>query len=444
MRITAHTVVLGVIVLSALSFLGASSFAPAELATAQGHHDSVVENAEQMLAEGRHTFRYDTFGDEDFWGGTLRLHEAVAGAAHGGVGVGLSPIAALGVGLKADQEALGPALLNQIAHGQVDLADPAVTLELLRRNAVVGLTGFFDAEDRLASIGIQCALCHSTVDDAFAPGIGRRLDGWANRDLDVGAIVGLAPDLSSISGLLGVTDVTVRRVLASWGPGKFDAALLLDGQAFAPGGASGATLIPPAFGLAGINLHTSTGWGSLTHWNAFVATIAMHGKGTFFDPRLDDAAQFPIAALNKFGHIEHEPDLVTPKLAALQFYQLALLAPAAPEGSFDPAAARRGEELFEGKARCATCHAEPLYSEPGWNLHLPEEIGIDGFQANRSPERRYRTAPLKGLWTHQQGGFYHDGRFATLGQVLDHYDSFFALGLSPREKSDLVEYLLSL
>jgi hypothetical protein len=444
MRITAPTVALGVLGLSALSFLGASSLATGAKATLQGHHDGVLADAEQMLAEGQHTFRYDTFGDEDFWGGTLRLHEAVAGAAHGGVGPGLSPIDALGVGLKVDQEALGPALLNQIAHGNVDLNDPAVTLELLRRNAVVGLTGFFDGQDHLASIGMQCALCHSTVDDAFAPGIGRRLDGWANRDLDVGAIVGLAPDLSSIAGLLGVAEATVRRVLASWGPGKFDAALLLDGQAFAPSGASGATLIPPAFGLVGINLHTSTGWGSLTYWNAFVATIEMHGKGTFFDPRLDDAAQFPIAALNKFGHIQNDPDLVTPKLAALQFYQLALLAPAAPEGSFDPRAAERGDELFEGKAGCAACHAEPLFSEPGWNLHLPEEIGIDGFQADRSPERRYRTTPLKGLWSHQRGGFFHDGRFATLGQVVDHYDTFFALGLSPQEKSDLVEYLLSL
>jgi mono/diheme cytochrome c family protein len=333
---------------------------------------------------------------------------------------------------------------KQIALGHVDLHDPAVTIELLRRKAVVGITGFFDSQDHLASMGIQCALCHSTVDDALAPGIGNRLDGWANRDLNVGAIVNLSPDLSSVAGLLGVPEPAVRQVLSFWGPGKFDAALLLDGKAFAPGGASAATLIPPAFGLAGINLHTWTGWGSVTHWNAFVANIEMHGKGTFFDPRLDDAAQFPIAAANAFGHIRHEPDLVTPKLAALHFFQLALLAPSPHDGSFDSQAAERGDVLFKGKARCAACHVAPLFSEPGWNLHRPEEIGIDDFQASRSPDRRYRTTPLKGLWTHLRGGFYHDGRFATLDQVVDHYDQFLALGLTAGEKRDLVQYLLSL
>jgi hypothetical protein len=440
MRITASIFCTGVLSFSALLLPG-SSPTPA---VQHGPHGGVLEDARQLLSEGQHTFRFDTFGDEDFWGGTLRLHEAVAGAAHGGVGPGLSPLDALGAGLKIDQEALPPGFLNQLSHGHFDLQDPAVTLELLRRNAVVGLTGFFDAQQHLRSIGIQCALCHSTVDDAFAPGIGKRLDGWANRDLNVGAIVNLAPDLSALSSLLGVSDATVRRVLSSWGPGKFDAALLLDGQAFAPSGASGATLIPPAFGLAGINLHTSTGWGSVTYWNAFVAVLEMHGKGSFFDPRLDDAAQFPIAAANGFGRVRHDPDLVTPKLAALQFYQLALLAPAAPEGSFDPQAAERGDALFEGKARCATCHAEPLFSEPGWNMHRPEDIGINGFQASRSPDRRYRTTPLKGLWSHTRGGFFHDGRFATLEQVVEHYDAFFALGLTLQEKSDLVQYLLSL
>jgi cytochrome c peroxidase len=193
-----------------------------------------------------------------------------------------------------------------------------------------------------------------------------------------------------------------------------------------------------------VNLHTSTGWGSVTHWNAFVANIEMHGQGTFIDTRLDDAAQFPVAAANGFGHIRHDPDLVTPKLAALQFYQLALNAPAPPAGSFDPQAAARGDALFEGKAGCSACHVEPLFTEPGWNLHKPEEIGIDDFQASRSPDRGYRTTPLRGLWSHARGGFFHDGRFATLDQVVDHYDGFFALALTAQEKSDLVQYLLSL
>jgi hypothetical protein len=235
-------------------------------------------------------------------------------------------------------------------------------------------------------------------------------------------------------------------VLSSWGPGRFDAALLLDGKTARPDGKPAAVLIPPAFGLAGVNLHTSTGWGSVTYWNAFVAVLPMQSKGTFFDPRLNDAARFPIAAANNFGDVRRTPDDVTPKLAALHFYQLALAAPAPPKGSFDRAAAQRGKRLFaaDGKARCATCHVPPLFSEPGWNLHTPEEIGIDAFQANRSPEGRYRTAPLKGLWSHGKGGYYHDGRFATLGDVVAHYDRHFGLRLSSSERRDVVEYLKSL
>jgi hypothetical protein len=237
----------------------------------------------------------------------------------------------------------------------------------------------------------------------------------------------------------------VRQVLNSWGPGKFDAELLLDGKAFAPGGGSGATLIPPAFGLAGVNAHTWTGnWGTVSYWNAFVATIEMGGKGTFFDPRLNDPVQFPVAAAAGFGNIRNDPDRVTSKLPALHLYQLSLPAPPPPPGSFDPAAAARGKALFTGKARCAGCHVPPIFTEPGWNLHAASDIGIDDFQSNRSPDKRYRTSPLNGLWTHQKGGFYHDGRFATLRDVVDHYDGFFGLTLDGGEKSDLVEYLKSL
>jgi hypothetical protein len=203
-------------------------------------------------------------------------------------------------------------------------------------------------------------------------------------------------------------------------------------------------LIPPAFGLAGVNLHTWTGWGSVTHWNGLVANLEMQGQGTFFDPRLNDAAKFPIAALVGSGDVRHDPDLVTPKLAPLHVYQLSLSAPPAPLGSFNAPAAKRGAALFKGKADCSRCHVPPLYTEPGWNMHKPEEIGIDSFQADRSPDERYRTAPLKGLWTHGKGGFYHDGRFATLDDVVRHYDQFFALGLSTAEEADLVQYLKSL
>jgi len=407
-----------------------------------------------LIAEGRQTFRYDTFGDEDFWGGQLMLHQAIQGEQFGGVGPGVSPATALAVGLKVDMTALPQRLRNQLRRGQVDLDDPAVTLALLKLDAVVGVKGFFNRNGSLNSIGITCALCHSTVDDSLAPGIGRRLDGWANRDLNVGAIIALSPDLSPFETILGVDRDTVLTVLNSWGPGKFDAELVLDGKAFNPEqitngvvtgtNVPGATLLPPAFGLAGVNLHTYTGWGSVPYWNAYVANVLMHGKGNFYDPRLDNAAQFPLAAANGFGHIQNPEDRITPKLPALHAYQLSLLAPKPPVGSFDRSAARRGEELFAGKANCASCHVPPLFTEPGWNLHTPEEMGIDSFQADRSPDLRYRTTPLKGLWTHTKGGFYHDGRFATLLDVINHYDTLFSLGLTDAEKSDLVEYLKSL
>src|SRR5262249_5233828 len=256
--------------------------------------------------------------------------------------------------------------------------------------------------------------------------------------------IGAAPNLQPVADLLGVDVATVKAVLASWGPGKFDAELFLDGKAFQPDGRSAATVIPAAFGLAGVNLHTYTGWGSVPYWNAFVANLEMHGQGNFFDPRLDDAAKFPIAAKNGFGHTHNTPDLISPKLPALHAYQLALPAPKPPPGSFDPKAAERGKMLFEGKAACAGCHVPPTFSEPGQNLHTPSEICTDPFQANRSPTDMYRTTPLAGLFTREKGGFYHDGRFASLGQVVDHYDSCMSLGLSPQEKSALVEYLKSL
>ncbi|MFL6547170.1 MAG: hypothetical protein ACJ8OJ_00655 [Povalibacter sp.] len=401
-------------------------------------------HAVKEIGAGRQTFRYATFGDEAFWGDTLGLHQAIAGAANGGVGPGVSPKTALSVGLKVDVEALPRPVLQALRAGTLNLNDPAVTLELLRLDAVVGLTGFFDSKNRLSSIGIQCALCHAVVDDSFAPGIGHRLDGWANRDLNVGAIVALAPRLEPVAKLLGVDVPTVRTVLSAWGPGKFDAELFLDGKGFRPDGKTAATLIPPAFGLAGVNLHTWTGWGSVTYWNAFVANLEMHGKGTFYDPRLDDATRFPIAAREKFGHVRADEDLITPALPALHLYQLSLEAPRAPHGSYDRTAAQRGRDLFNDKARCAQCHVPPLFTEPGWNMHTPEEIGVDDFQANRAPDGHYRTAPLKGLWTHTRGGFYHDGRFATLADVIRHYDTLWSLGLSRAERSDLEQYLRSL
>jgi hypothetical protein len=438
----------------AASLLGAASAAlwadGEEAATSESVRDAAqLDAALSEIRRGRHIFRYDTFGDQAFWGGALHLHEAIAGAKNGGIGPGLSPEDALAVGLKVDVAALPPPLRRALRKGLVDLTDPATTLQLLKLDAVVGVRGFFDDHDRLQSIGITCALCHSTVDDSFAPGIGERLDGWAARDLNVGAIIAMSPSVQPFVDLLNIVDPSlgpddVRAVLETWGPGKFDAELLMDGKAFRPDGKPAATLIPPAFGLAGVNLHTWTGWGSVTHWNAFVSNLEMQGKGTFYDPRLNDAERFPIAAAAGFSDVRNEPDLITGKLASLHVYQLSLAAPEAPRGSFDEAAAGRGAELFAGKADCARCHVPPLFTEPGWNMHTPAEIGIDAFQANRSPDRRYRTAPLKGLWTHGTGGYYHDGRFPTLEDVVDHYDSVFTLDLTPAERSDLTEYLRSL
>jgi mono/diheme cytochrome c family protein len=446
----------------------------------------IINDSQRMVDEGRQTFRFDTFGSEAFFGDTLQLHKAVEGAAFaadGGFGPGVSPVTALSVGLKVDMDAVPPATLAAVAASPAALNDPATTLALLKLNAVVGLTGDFNPDGSLKTLGVQCALCHSTVDDASGiKGVGHRLDGFANQDLNVGAILNLAPDagLTPVAQLLSsggqrVDVPTVRKVLQSWGPGKFDAELFMDGKAVNPKqisngkvtgtNVSGATLIPPAFGMAGVNLHTWTGWGSVTYWNAFVANLEMHGSpGTFFDPRLDDPKKFPIAAANGFDNVRPKPgqeDRISPKLPALQFYQLAITPPKAPAGTFDAAAAQRGKAVFEGQGKCETCHVGPTFTEPGWNMHTAQEIAIDDFQASRSPDDRYRTSPLAGrLWERDPKlGFYHDGRFNSpksdlnkaLLAVVDHYDAGIPgandghpLGLSPQQKADLVEYLKSI
>lgn len=410
-----------------------------------GFDSQIARNAQQMLEQGKQIFRYDTFGDEVYWTDTLKLHRAIEGQKLGGVGPGVSPKTALSVGLKLDMDALPADLVEKVKKGEVNMDDPATTLALIKLDAVLGVKGTLNQNGSLKSVGLTCAVCHSTVDDAFAPGIGHRLDGWPNRDLNSGAIISLAPDLGVFTKLLRVDEATVKKVLASWGPGKFDAQLNLDGKAFRPDGKPAATLIPPAFGMAGVNLHTWTGgWGTVTYWNAYVANLELQGQGTFFDARLNDPKKYPVAARAGFGNKRSATDMVTAKLAALQFYQLAIPAPTPPEGSFDRTSAARGEVVFKGKANCAQCHVPPLFTEPGWNTHKPSEIGIDDFQANRSPEGTYRTAPLRGLFAHMKGGFYHDGRFATLLDVVNHYNSFKKLNLTEKEKNDLVEYLKSL
>ena len=399
-------------------------------------------NSHILLSSGQNIFRFDTFGSERFWGDQVRLHEAILGEKLGGVGPGLTPTRALELGLKVDSGMLPRILFEALRGGSVSLEDPKTTVELLRANSVVGVTGFFE-QGKLRSVGIQCALCHSTVDNSFARGIGRRLDAWPNRDLDIGAIINLGPNLQPFASALRKDEATVRRIFAAWGPGKYDAQLNIDGKGFRPDGRSAATVIPAAYGLAGQNLHTYTGWGGVPYWNAYVANTQMHGQGTFVDRRLR-SGQFPLAVSQGFDNIRGQPDLITSKLAALQFYQLAIPAPKPPANSYDHKLAEVGRRVFEGAGKCATCHVPPLFTEPGWPMHTGAEIGIDDFQANRSPDRRYRTTPLKGLFVRAKGGFYHDGRFKTLGEVVDHYKEPLELSLSESDKTALIEYLKSL
>jgi len=395
-----------------------------------------------LVAKGKEIFRFDTFGDEEFWSGALHIDKAIAGEDNGGFGGGVSPNTALAVGLKVDVNALPAAVKAGIKSGTVNLDDPATTLALLQLNAVVGLKGNFNNEGVLKSVGLTCASCHSTVDNSFAQGIGKRLDGWPNRDLNVGAIISLTDNAKPITDILNVDEATLRTVLGMWGPGKFAAQLFLDGKALRPDGKIAANLIPAAFGLRNIGLTTYTGFGDISYWNAFVGTVEMHGKGSFHDDRLNDPVKYPVAVANGFWNVTNIPDLLTSKLPALKAYQHSIDAPRPPTGSFNHQAAARGKKVFNDKAKCATCHAAPLYADN--ILHDAIEIGIDDFEAKRSPTGKYRTMPLGGLFTKTKGGFYHDGRFATLKDVVDHYDNHLKTGLSTQEKDDLVEYLKSL
>lgn len=405
--------------------------------------DPIKRHADTLYADGRRIFRDDTFGSEAFWGDQLRLHTAIAGEKLGGVGPGLTARQALALGLKVDVERLPQAVVQALQAGQVNLDQPDATVALLKADAVVGVKVFLEG-DRVKSMGITCAFCHSTVDNSFAAGIGRRLDGWPNRDLNVGEIVAFSPTVKPIAEALGASEDTVRTVLRSWGPGKYDAELDKDGKAFQPDGRSAATVLPAAFGLAGQNMHTYTGWGSVPYWNAYVAVTQMHGQGTFVDSRLDDATKFPLAAKSGAGNIRAARDLVSAKLPALHYYQISIPAPKPPVGSFDPAAAVRGQAVFNGKAMCATCHVPLLYAEPGFKLHKGAAIGIDDFHASRSPTGAYRTTPLLGLFAREQGGFYHDGRFNGYDAVIDHYKPVLGFQLGPSEQADLVQFLKSL
>ena len=454
---------LAVAAFAALLLLGSAPFrgtgSAATRARSTAAADPTQRRADRLVAQGRRVFRFDTFGDEAVWGGVLGLHKAIEGSKLGGVGAGISPKRALALGLKVDATAIPKKTAAAIKAGKVDLDDPAVTVTLLKLKAVVGVKGFFNRKGTFTSVGITCAVCHSTVDDSFAPGIGKRLDGRPNQDLNVGAIVASVPNLKPLEESLHADEATVKKVLLSWGPGKFDAELDLDGKAFRPDGKPAATRIPSAFGKDGQNLHTwEGGWGTVTYWNAFVANLEMHGTGNFYDPRLDDKARFPLAAAGRFGHTHPYvgegvlpvpdkptglPDRITGALRSLDLYQRSLPVPRPPDRSFDRAAARRGATVFRGQGRCANCHLGSIGTEPGYNAHTPAQICTDSFQADRGPDGTYVTAPLQALFTRSKRGFYHDGRYRTLNDVVAHYDSCFKLGLNERQTADLVQYLKS-
>jgi hypothetical protein len=369
--------------------------------------------------DGREIFRYDTFGDEQLWTGVLRLHEAIPA---------VSPAKALEAGLKVDADALPPAVVDALEAGQVDLDDPAVTLALLQVNAVVGLVGKVDESGQLTSVGITCALCHSNVDNSFKKGVGKRLDGWANHDLDVGLIVGLAPGL----------DPDLKTEFSKWGPGKYDPRHhAFDGMNLVGLNASSVPVVLPAiYGLERVGFETYTGDGPISYWNSYVGVGQMGGRGNFFDPRIG-------------LFIRQKPDLVTPKLKALLEYQLSLRSPAPPDGSFNREAAARGNDLFDSQAGCRRCHSGPAYTDVLDGrlrdlpvLHDPGEVGTDSEYAGRSATGKYRTTPLRALWQHAP--YFHDGSAPDLPAVVDHYDEHMGLGLTDDQKADLVEFLKSL
>jgi hypothetical protein len=362
----------------------------------------------ERIAAGQQVFRYDTYGDEQQWTDRLRMHEVIESA--------VDPLTALSLGLKVDVDALPDAVIDAIETGAVDLTDPATTLALIQLDAVVGVVGkveTIDGRDRLTKVGITCALCHSTVDDSFAPGIGHRLDGWPNSDLNPGAIIAASPAVPPAD----------KAVYNSWGPGMYDPRFNIDGK-------NTPLVIPPAFGLANVKSETYTAEGPVSYWNQYVAVTQMGGHGSFHDQKLGI-------------HIVQNPDLVKHKLGVLRDYQFSLETPAAAAGSFDPAAAARGKAVFNGVGKCATCHLPPFYTDINrGTLHAPAETGMDPAYALRTTTKKYRTTPLRALWAHPP--YFHDGSARTLDDVVQHYDTVLRLGLTAAQKQDLVEFLRSL
>jgi hypothetical protein len=363
----------------------------------------------KLAATGREIFRFDTFGDETFWTDTLQMHTVIS--------TSVSPQTALAVGLKVDADTLPAAVKAGILNGSISLTDPATTVVLLKLGAVVGLVGQVDASNNLTRVGVTCALCHSTVDNSFMTGIGSRLDGWPNRDLDPGKIIALSPFPTPAQKL----------VYNSWGKGMYDPRFNIDGLNIP-------VVIPPAFGLRHVAKELYTGDDTISYWNAYVAITQMHGHGHFVDPRIGVDKNNP-------------PDLVSSKLKPLLAYQLSLETPPPIPGTFDAAAARRGHAVFNGVAKCNSCHLGGAYTDiNAGRLHSGAEVGQNPAYALRSVTKLYRTTPLRGLWHPPQltGPYFHDGNATTLQAVVDHYVAHFGLTLSAQQKFDLVEFLKTL
>jgi hypothetical protein len=399
---------LGVIIPSTIGVLAAAVFFACDNGTTEPRPLDA-----NLVAQGKNIFRFETFGDETFWTDTLRMHEVIRTA--------VDPTTALSVGLKVDTDSLPPAIVAGIQNGSISLTDPATTVALLKLNAVVGVKGTVEnvgGQDVLTRVGITCALCHSTVDNSFAAGIGKRLDGWPNHDLNPGAIIALSPAL----------DAATKAVYNSWGPGRYDARFNFDGK-------NGPSVIPPAYGLRGVNSVTYTGDGNeIAYWNRYVAVTQMHGHGVFTEPRTGE-------------DVKNLPDMVTALLPALQEYQLSLDKPANP-ATVDAAAAERGRVVFNGAGNCASCHSGLLYTDANERLHSPSEVvsepepnGAPSF-ASRSATKLYRTTPLRALWQHPP--YFHNGIAATLEAVVDLYNPRKGLNLTAQQKADLVAYLKTL
>ena len=393
-----------------LWFFLVSTAAVGLVAVSCGHDDGPTGPSPQVVSQGKQIFRFETFGDETFWTDTLRMHEVVQT---------VPPTTALAVGLKVDADTLPAAVLQAIRAGQVDLTDPATTVTLLKLGAVVGLRATVDANNKITRLGITCALCHSTVDNRIAKGIGSRLDGYPNLELNPGAIIALSPALTAAQ----------KAVYNSWGPGRFDPRINMDGL-------NGPVLIPPAYGLRGVNSITATGDGSnIAYWNRYVGVTQMHGHGSFVESRL---------GIN----IQNPPDLIGALLPALQEYQLSLNAPRPPAGSFDAVAATRGQAVFSGAGNCSTCHTGPLFTDANTRLHAPSDVvsepepnGAPSLAA-RSATKMYRTTPLRALQLHPP--YFHNGIALTLEAVVDLYNTRKGLNLTAQQKADLVQYLKSL